>query len=375
MGACRAVNFELNDDQTQLRDLIDKFVTGRYDLARRLDYQAEDGGFSRANWHLLAELGLLALPFRAEDGGLDGGPVEIITMMEALGRGLVTEPVLGTILIAGAMLQSAGTDAQKAAWIPRLAGGDAQVALAHAEHAARFNLSHVDTKARREGSQFVLTGAKTMVLAGRTADAYIVSARDEDGLALYLVAADAKGLHRNDYRLIDGSVASEVRLDAVIASGKLAGGLKALSEAIDNARIAICAELVGIMSMLFDTTLEYLRTRKQFDAPIGSFQAIQHRMADVYVLLEQSRSHLYRCTLASGSPNERSRAIAAAKSYIGASAVRLGEECIQFHGGIGTCDELIIGHGHKRILLLATLFGDADGELQRYNRLFAEGIA
>jgi alkylation response protein AidB-like acyl-CoA dehydrogenase len=365
------VNFELNEDQLLLKNLTEQFVADRYDdLTRRDAYQQSQSGFSGENWALLAELGLLALPFAEDDGGLGGGMIEIITVMEALGRALVTEPLLGDLLLAGALIAETGTEAQKARWLPRIMSGEARVALAHFEHEARYDIGHVGARSQRDGgSGFKLEGAKTLVLSGADADAYLVSARNGDDIHFHIVPADSAGLHRRDYRLVDGSVASELRLLSVPAGERLAGGMAEFARVVDRARIAMSAEMLGIMSMLFDTTLDYVRTRKQFGVPIGSFQAIQHRLADLYAALELSRSQLYRAALAQDSDEGRARAIAGAKSYVSANAVRLGEECIQLHGGIGTSNELIVGHGHKRLLLLATLFGDSDSELERFNAL------
>lgn len=364
------MNFDLDEQQTMLRDLVSRFVGDRYGHTARAEYRATAEGFSRENWALLAELGLLALPYPGELGGLDGGNVELITVMEELGRGLCAEPYLSDLLLGGCLLARAGTEAQRADWLPRIIAGEARVALAHFEHAGRFNAAFVRTKV--DGG---LSGVKSMVLAGEGADAYIVSARengaphDADGLSLWLVPADAAGLDRRSYRLTDGSVACELHLRDVKGAERLPGKADALFEIFDTARVAACAEMVGIMAMLMDATLEHVRTRRQFGQAIGSFQAVQHRMADLYVLLELSRSHLLRAALTKGEAKQRAAAIAGAKSFIGASAVKLGEECIQFHGGMGITDELVIGHGHKRILLLAALLGDADSELVRYAQL------
>lgn len=365
------MNFELEEDQLLLKNLTEQFVSDRYDLDKRSAYQQSTSGFSRENWELLGELGLLALPFAEADGGLGGGMVEIITVMETLGRGLVAEPLLGDLLLSGALIAEAGAETQKAEWLPRIMSGNARVALAHFEHEARFNLDHVGARSGADSGGFRIDGEKTLVLAGADADAYLVSARDGEDIYFHIVPADASGLQRRDYRLVDGSVASELRLLSVPAAERLEGGMAAFAHIVDRARVAASAEMVGIMSMLFETTLDYVRTRKQFGAAIGSFQAVQHRLADLYAALEQSRSQLYRAALANGSGEDRARAAAGAKSYISAQAVRLGEECIQFHGGMGTSDELIVGHGHKRLLLLATLFGDIDSELARFNAMSA----
>ena len=304
-------------------------------------------------------MGLLGLMFAETHGGTGAGDVEMMTVMEALGRGLAAEPYLNEILLAGRLLEEAGTPQQQQTWLPAIIAGHAHVALAHAEHATRFDL----TRCRTRFSAGRLTGAKTCVSGG--ADAYVVTASDAGALCLCLVQADAPGLTRRDYRLVDGSVAGELQFSAAPAE-PLPGGLEVLLRVTQSARIGASAEMMGLMSLLFDSTLDYVRQRRQFGAPIGSFQAIQHRLADVYMSLELSRAHLYRCVLAPAAVRES--AVAAAKSYISTAAIRLGEECIQFHGGMGVSDELAIGHAHKRILVLASFLGDADCELVRYNR-------
>lgn len=370
------MDFELDEEQTMLRDLVSRFAADHCGLAERAAHRGEAEGFSRANWRLLGELGLLAMPFAEEHGGLGGGAVEIMTVAEQLGRGLCTEPYLTDLLLAARLLERAGTPSQRKAWLPRIMAGETRIALAHFEHQARFNPLYVRCDARATGtSEGKLIGAKTLVLSGAGVDGYIVSAREGgapdvvDGLSLWFVAVDAPGIERHAYRVTDGSMACELRFHGTPAE-RLEGGSAELLAVFDEARIAACAEMVGIMATLFDATLEHVRTRQQFGQTIGSFQAVQHRMADLYVLLEQSRSHILRAAL-SLDDGVRSIAIAAAKSFVSASAVRLGEECIQFHGGMGTTDELAIGHGHKRILLLASLLGDADSELARYAAMVA----
>ncbi len=285
--------------------------------------------------------------------------VEIATVMEAVGRGLVAEPLLDGAIVGGGLIAEAGTAAQKRRWIGGIVSGEAQVALAWAEHGTRFALDRPATTVVGD----TLRGAKTMVAHG--ADAYVVTARAGEEARLFLVDAHAADLHRRDYRLVDGSVACELLLDGVAAE-PMAGGLDALVAVADRARLAASAEMVGIMGLLFDSTLDYVRERHQFGVAIGSFQALQHRLADQYAALEQARSQLYRAMLAPA--DEASTATAAAKSYISTAAVRLGEECIQMHGGMGVSDELDLGHGHKRILRLASFFGDAAHELRRYDR-------
>ncbi|MDB5713608.1 MAG: hypothetical protein JWO15_1005 [Sphingomonadales bacterium] len=353
------MDFGLNDDQAMLKTLIERFVADRYATGARSKYRSTSAGYSAENWDFLAQLGVLSLPFSEEDGGLGGGVVEIATTMEAIGRGLVTEPVLDGPIIGGGLIAQAGTAAQKQYWIGRITSGEAHIALAWAEHGKRFDLGK--PAAKLTGN--TLHGAKTLVTG--TADAYVVTASDGDETRLVLMSAKAPGVRRREYRLVDGSVACELVIDDVLVE-PMPGGVEALNVVADRARIAATAEMVGIMGLLFDNTLDYVRQRHQFGVAIGSFQALQHRLADQYAALEQARSQLYRAMLA--TENEAPAAIAAAKSYVSTTAIRLGEECIQMHGGMGVSDELDIGHGHKRILRLASLFGDSAHELMRYDR-------
>jgi alkylation response protein AidB-like acyl-CoA dehydrogenase len=289
--------------------------------------------------------------------------------MEVLGRALSVEPMLEEVVLAAGLLARAGSPAQKASWLPSIMDGSAHVALAHIEPSARFELTEVRTVAR--GNE--LTGEKSLVLSGEAADAYLVSARrgaDGGGIGLYLVPADARGLERTSYRIVDGSVASRLLLQATPAE-PLTGGYGELAATVDAARVAAGAEMLGLMSYLLDSTLEYVRNRKQFGAPLGSFQVVQHRLADLYASLELSRSQLYRAALFP-DPRERAKAIAGMKAYLNAAAVSMGEQCMHLHGAMGVSDEVAIGHAHKRILVLATLFGDADHELARYVRLTSD---
>lgn len=361
------MNFDLNEEQALLRNLIEKFAGERYDPAKRLSYVRETHGFCPKGWATLAETGLLAFPFAEEYGGFGGGSVELITVMEAMGRAVAVEPLLPVILLAGGIIEHAGTDAQKADWLPRLATGESMASLACGEHEARFNQDRIATRA----TGAVLNGAKQMALGGSFADVFIISAIDETGaMALFLVRADAPGLGLRNYRMTDGSSATDVTLNNVQAE-RMAGGQQALDDVLLDARLAICAELVGLMTMMFDATLDYIKTRRQFGQQIGAFQAIQHRMADNYARLELSRSQLYRAAATRREDAGRAAAITGAKAYISANAMALGEDAVQLHGGIGTTEELMVGQAFKRVMLLASLLGDSDWELRRYEAMAA----
>jgi len=357
------LDFSPTEEQQMLRDLIERFAADTYPAADRPHYRVPATGFAPGAWSQLAELGLLAMAFPEELGGLGAGPVELMILGEALGKGVVPEPVLAEVLQAGLLLARAGTEEQKDRWLEGVLSGSAHLALAFAEPDSRFELATPATSCA-DGR---LSGTKTCVMGGSACDAVIVSARGPDGaVGLWLAELSAPGIARTDYRLLDGQPAMELTFEGTPAT-PLAEGLAALETLVVDLRVAIVAEMVGLMQTMFDLTVDYVKVRKQFGAAIGSFQAIQHRLADQYMMLEQSRSLLLRAALA--TPAEREAAGLAAKAFVARAGVALGEEAIQLHGGMGVTDELLVGHAHKRLLLLASLFGDADREAARYMAL------
>jgi len=354
------MNFELNDDQRMIENLVERFTSDRYQPGRRAAYRALPGGFSPENWKLLGDIGLL--PLLAETPEAGGGPVETMVVMQALGRALVVEPVLNEIVAAGAILAAGATPAQRERWLEPLLAGEAHLGFAFAEHEARFSLGRAETVVRSGR----LTGRKTC--APHAADAYVVSAL-EDGVArLYLAPGDPDRIKARAYRLVDGSLASELAFDGAEVE-PLGLSLDDIRPVLDRVRLAASAEMLGVIDSAFAATLDYVKVRRQFSAPIGSFQAIQHRLADLYALKEQARSMLFRAALA--SPSDLESATAAAKAYVSRAALRITEEAIQLHGGMGVSSELEVGSGLKRVLVLSTLFGDADHETSRYNALRA----
>jgi alkylation response protein AidB-like acyl-CoA dehydrogenase len=362
------MNFDLTEEQTLLQTLMEKYVGDRYDPVKRLRYVQEQNGFSAEGWKILADNGVLGLMVEEDAGGFGGGSVELVVVMEALGKGVVTEPLLSAVVLAGGLLERAGTAAQKETWLPRLMAGEAFAALAHIEPAARYNLEHVETRAVRHHDTVRLSGHKRLVLSGPFADILLVSARDEDGrTGLYLVARESDGLVMRPYRLMDGAAACDIDL-ASVAAAPMEGGIEDIKAALAPARLAIAAELVGLTDLMFNATLDYVKTRRQFGAPLGSFQTVQHRMAENYRRLELSRSQLYRVlTFAEDAP-ERVAALAGAKAFISENAIKVGEEAIQLHGGIGMTEELMVGQAFKRAFLLANLFGDSQDEVAAYIR-------
>jgi alkylation response protein AidB-like acyl-CoA dehydrogenase len=367
------VNFDLSEEDEMLKALAERFVTDRYDQERRRRYQQEDIGFSPENWRLLGELGLIAALFDTAHGGLGIEFPGLASVAEALGKGLVVEPLVENAGVAGGLFAATAPESLKADWLPKLMAGDKRVGLAHRELAARHNLSWVETTVHQNGGGVFLSGAKSLVPAGEGVDAYLVSARtsgqagDRDGISLFLVDAQAPGLSVQPWRLIDGSVAVALTLDnvSIAEEHRLGGGLADIEASLERGEFMHCAEALGIMEKLYADTLDYLRTRNQFGTTLGSFQALQHRMVAQYAALEQARALLNLATMAT-EPAARSRAIQGARAFIAEASVTLGHEMIQMHGGMGVTDELNIGHGHKRLLFLSRWPEDAGAALDRY---------
>ena len=370
------MDFNYTDEQNALRDTLSRFIAKDYGFEQRRALAKSDDGFSRDHWKQLAELGLTALPFAEDFGGLGGNAVDTMLVMEAFGRGLVLEPYLATVVVAGHLVRDAGSDAQKEALLPSIAGGELMMALAHFEPGGRYKVSRVDTAAKPKGDGWTLTGAKGVVLSGGAAGKLLVSARtsheprDEDGISLFLVERNAPGLTVRSYMTQDGGRAAEIRLnDVAVAADALVGtqhaALPAIERALDYGIAALCAEAVGIMTALNEATLEYLKTRKQFGQPIGRFQALQHRMVDMVIATEQARSMATLAAVKADAPNaaERRRALSAAKAYVGQQARFVGQQAVQLHGGMGVVDELNVSHYFKRLTMINMTFGDTDHHL------------
>jgi pimeloyl-CoA dehydrogenase small subunit len=376
------MDFELSDEQRLLRESLERLLAERYDFAARQRHAREPGGFSEELWRRYAELGLLALPFAESDGGIGGGPVETMIVMEAFGRALVLEPYLATVVLGGAFLRLGGSAAMRANLVPRIARGELKLAFAHAERQARYDLADVATVARRDGAGFVLDGAKSLVLHGDAADELVVSARlsgaqrDRAGIALFLVDAGASGVTRRGFPTVDGLRAAEVTLsnvpvaaDAVI--GEAGDGFGLVERVVDAAIAALAAEAVGAMAAMHALTVDYLKTRRQFGVPIGNFQVLQHRAADMLIALEEARSLALLAAMTAEEPDaiEQRKAMAAAKVQIGRSGRIVGQGAIQMHGGMGMTMEHSVGHYFKRVTMIDTMFGDADHHLAALARM------
>ncbi|HYI27849.1 MAG TPA: pimeloyl-CoA dehydrogenase small subunit, partial [Bradyrhizobium sp.] len=329
-------------------------------------------------WGKLAEQGLLGLPFSEDDGGFGAGAVETMIVMEALGKALLLEPYLATVVIGGGFLRRGGSAEQKAAHIPGIIDGSKTLAFAQLEKSSRYDLQDVSTTAKKKGDGWIIDGEKFVVLNGENADAFIVTARtkggqrDANGIGVFLVPANATGIAKKGYPTQDGLHAADVTFTGVevgadAAIGDPENGLALIERVVDDARIALCAEAVGAMDESLKTTVEYLKTRTQFGVPIGSFQTLQHRAADMFVAVEQARSMSMFATMASDfdDARERATAVAAAKVQIGKSAKFVGQQAIQLHGGIGMTQEAKIGHYFKRLTMIENTFGDTDYHLRR----------
>ncbi len=372
------MDFSFTEEQTLLRNLVQSFIQDNYDFDTRMKIIRSDAGMDSGIWKQFAELGLLAAPFSEAMGGLDGGPIDIMVIMEELGRGLVVEPYLPTVVLCGGILSRHASDAQQQTHLPALIGGESIWALAYNEPQGRFSAADITTSAKADGKGYVLNGAKAVVLGGPWADKLIVSARtggkqrDGDGVSLFIVDKSAKGVSTQDYPTVDGGRASEVTLenvkvDADALIGKAGKGLPILDEALDHGIGALCAEAVGQMKMLNDATVEYCKTRKQFGVPIGSFQVLQHRMVDMFMEYEQSVSMTYMVNMKlAESESERKKAAAGAKVQIGKSSRFIGQQAVQLHGGMGMTEELNVGHYFKRLTMIDTQFGNVDHHLKRF---------
>ena len=351
------MNFDFTDDQEQLRDAVRKWVDKGYNFERRHSID-KSGGFSREAYTEIAELGLGGLYIPEDEGGLGMGPVEGMVVMEELGRGIVLEPFVQT-LIAGGVLAGYAPDAVKSAWLPKIASGEALVVLAYQERAARYKLDVCNAKSVQTPGGWALTATKSVVPAGDKADAFIVPAMADGKLALFLMDRTASGITTHGYGTQDGGRAAELVLNDTPASLITLDGLTALEHAIDIGIAATCAEAVGVMDKTMAITAEYLNTRKQFGVTIGSFQALRHRAADMKMQLELARSMSYYAALKLNAPApERRAAMARAKYQLGNSMRFVGQQAIQLHGGIGVTDEYIVSHYFKRLTQMEMTFGD-----------------
>jgi alkylation response protein AidB-like acyl-CoA dehydrogenase len=373
------MNFNLSEEQNQIRDSIARFVQENYAFDQRNAVVALEHGFSAAHWQQFAELGWLSIPFAEEHGGFGGGPVDTMVIMQEFGKGLVAEPYLATVLLFGGLLQAGGGEALKGEYIPAIIAGELQGAFAYLERQSRYAMTDITTSAKANGDKWVINGEKTVVLNGGAAQKLIVAARsagdqyDEMGITLCLVDAGSAGVECTTYRMTDGHEAANIRFNDVeveAAIGRPGEGYALMEQVVDAARLAICADALGAMETLNAQTLDYCKTREQFGVAIGSFQALQHRMVDMFGACENVKSLLYRAVCAAqDNSDDARRSLLALKVMTGRAGKLIGGEAIQLHGGMGMTDELSVGFYVKRLMIINTLFGDADYHQQLFAAL------
>jgi len=375
------MNFDFSEEQNMLRDSVAKYVQDDYDWDTRKAIAATDGAMKAENWQTFAELGWLSVPFAEEFGGFGGGPVDVMVMMEELGKGLVLEPYFATVVLFGGLLQKGSNDALKESVIPSVIDGSCLGAFAYLERQSRFELNDVLTTVTTDGNDRIINGEKVVVFNGGSASHLIVSARssgaqwDAEGISLYLVPADAAGVEKTTYRLMDGQVVANIRFNnvkvpasnAVCVEGEAAALIQSVTE---DAMLALGSEALGVMGQLNSKTVEYTKTREQFGVKISSFQALQHRMVETFMAYEQTKSLLYRavCDFEADKPEKR-ESLLALKIMIDKAGKRIYSEAIQMHGGMGITDELDIGHYAKRLMMIGTTLGDAMHHMGEFTQL------
>jgi alkylation response protein AidB-like acyl-CoA dehydrogenase len=374
------MDIQLTEEQELLRSSVQRLLRDAYDFDARRKILASETGFCRNTWRSFAELGVLAAPFPEEAGGLGGGPLATMILMQEFGRHLVVEPFLETVVLAGGLIEAAGTPSQKEQHLSGIMAGQSIWALAWTETRSRYDFHNVGTRATKRGNDYVLKGTKAAVVAAPWADKLIVSARtsgdqrDGAGVSLFILDRHAANLHLQSFRTIDGRRAAEIALDNVVVSqDALLGGVDegvALLESCRNGAIAaLCAEVVGAMSELNSATLEYSKTRKQFGVTLGTFQVLQHRMVDMFIAHQEALSLMQHLTLSlAGGEGDCARVASGAKSKIGLAAKFVAEQAVQLHGGMGMTDELNVGHYFKRIAAFNIQFGDPAFHLARFAR-------
>ncbi|MGH8288273.1 MAG: acyl-CoA dehydrogenase family protein [Steroidobacteraceae bacterium] len=374
------MDFRLTEEQLALQETLRRYIGRHYDFEQRRSLARSPLGYSAEAWGQYAELGLLALPYPEEFGGLGGSGVDILAVMELIGQGLLLEPYVSTVVLCGGLLRDAAARDLKETLLPQIAAGNLKIALAAYEAAGGYELAHVASSAVRDAKGWRLAGRKSVVLDAPSADYFLVSARsdggltDAEGISLFAVRRDAPGLTLQAYATQSGGRAADLQLqDVPVADDAVIGAhgraLPIIERAVDQGIAALCAEAMGIVTALNEATLNHLKTRKQFGTVIGSFQALQHRMVDMYIAAEQTRSMAIIAALQAGSdePAARRRAISGAKAYIGKAARFVGQQAVQLHGAMGVVDELNVSHYFKRLTMIDMTFGDADHHLARFS--------
>jgi len=377
------VDFSYSEVQQMLQDSVQKFVSKSYDFDTRTKIVASEEGYSRENWQLFAELGWLAVPFSEESGGLGGSAVDLMVMMEEFGKGNLVEPFLSSVVLCGGLVNELADEDRKVEKLGKVINGDLMLACAFAEAGSRFNLSKVATSATSEGNNIVINGKKIAVLNGPNADELLVVAResgaetDPDGISVFCVPPATEGVTIRPFTNVDGQKSSEIDFNGVVIPeaarlGEKGSALGALEKAADRVIVGLSAEAVGALEVLLRKTVEYSKTRKQFGTSIGTFQALQHRMADMFIECQLARSIVVMAAMrldGADEQREKTKAVSAAKSRVGKAIRSVGQESVQIHGGIGVTNELDVGHYFKRVTALEIMFGNTDYHTERFASL------
>ena len=377
------MDFSNTEEQQMLQESVQKFVYKNYDFDTRNQIIASEKGFSQENWDLFAELGWLTVPFKDDDGGFGGSAVDLAVMMEEFGKAMLVEPFIATAVLSGGVISGQGSAAQKAELLPKIMEGKLQLACAYAEQGSRFNLVNIKTSATVEGDTVVLNGSKTAVLNGSNAEILLVAVResgaatDSEGISVFMVDASSAGVSIQSFTNMDGKKSAEISFKDVSVPisrrlGASGSASKVLQDSVDRATLAVSAEAVGAMESLLHKTVEYSKTRKQFGTAIGTFQALQHRMADMFIECQLARSIVIMAAMKlDGGEDalEKTKSVSAAKSRIGKAIQKVGQEAIQIHGGIGMTEELDVGHLFKSVTAAEIMFGNTDFHTQRFASL------
>ncbi len=375
------MDFNFNEEQSLIQGQVSQFIQRDYDWEKRQELSNSERGFSDENWKQFAELGWLGISISEEAGGFGGSSLDTMIIMEEFGKGLVVEPFLETIVLSASILDDAGSKQQKDEILNKVIEGNLQLATAFSEPQSRFNLEDIVTTATKQEDSYLINGFKSVVMNGPAADSFIISVRtsgsqsDKEGITLFLLDSNQNGVSKRDYATVDGRKACELTLEDVSVSsasiiGKEGGGLDLLQNAINRAILAVSAEAVGAMEVLYKTTVEYTKTREQFGQAIGKFQVLQHRMVDMFMEYEQAKSLLYMATIKhSEGAKDADKAIAGLKYHIGKAGKFIGQQSVQLHGGMGVTEELNVGHYFKRLTTIGTIFGNSDYHLVKYSKL------
>ena len=380
------MNFDFTEEQTLLNNMVTSFVRDNYDWETRCSIVKTEEGWKQENWSQFAELGLLGVPFSEDHGGLGGSPTDLMIVMEQFGKGLVVEPYLPSVILAGGLITNLGSKEQTDQIVPKIISGDQRYVFAYAEHQSRFDLFDVKTSAAKDGDCYVINGLKSVVFGAGAATHIIIAARtsgdqrSKKGITLFMTEIGSEGITLQNYPTIDEYRASEVIIENLKVSkdailGKVDEAYDIIEEEVDKSTIAACSEALGILEVLKDATTDYCKNRKQFGQPISKNQVIQFRLVDMMMEYEQAKSILYMAITSDlSNPDERRKTVSALKSRMGKAIKFVGENAIQLHGGMGMTEEYMISHYFKRATMIGVLFGNVDYHMKRFIELTQSNI-